>query len=266
MLIEYTAKRSIQTGHNSGEVYTLYTEEQKDQRQSKRIGPPPSISTSGNQVTITHRMDELFDIITDMHAPYDVADVLDWREFLDSVSGGETFSITRNAGENLIGKPTFEDGNLGNWVGGVSVVSANWPQASKVLQGTTSASSYNVHIPVVAGETIYAEAWGEESGISGGSLFFQVDRYDSGFAYIASNTIFEFTGSGLQHGQGSYVVASGTAYIKPKLYFTGTGYMLAAHPKVFRKGTLVNYVLDGGYTETRVGNRYRQYKFRVREL
>lgn len=275
MLFTYTAKRSIQTGHSSGTEYNLFADLQRFDRLSKRVGPAPAISTSGNQVTINHRTDTHYSITTDLRAEYDVTDILDMREFLDSVSGGETFYIDEDGGENLITEPSFENGTESLWQssGSVeSVVSVDWPMANYALRGEFRDTYHSPYFPVTVGELMYGEGWVDATNCNY-IVNIGVTMYDAAYNPIASGAYDGFAniaaGAGLSFIQGSILVPVDSIYTRYRLHIAGTsGYGTAegTHFRMFRKVNPVPVVLDGGYTETREGNRFMRYSFKVRKL
>jgi len=91
--IIYTAKRSVKAGHTSGTDYTLSILFLIDTAGSQRIGPRPAVALSGAQVTTTHRVEKTRSLETDYVSTATTPAVADLVEFLDSVIGGEQFSI-----------------------------------------------------------------------------------------------------------------------------------------------------------------------------
>lgn len=88
--IIYTAKRSVIDSHSELTEYEFEVALNKFERSAKR-DQETSPSLSGLRYTVLHRIDIGFDVST---IPIKDTDLLDqMREFLDSVAGGESFSI-----------------------------------------------------------------------------------------------------------------------------------------------------------------------------
>ena len=94
----YTAKRSVQSGHTAGNSYTLSIDLQQFDRAS-RIQGTQRTALDGTTVTIAHREETDISIATDLVAANGTGtpSYLDMREFLDSVKGGELFTIDDGA-------------------------------------------------------------------------------------------------------------------------------------------------------------------------
>lgn len=90
MLVDYTALRSIKSGHVVDTVYQIDLALSRRDRRYPTVGTR-SVAISGGTVQVVNRRDTIYAlqsiIITDTSTP-DNADLL---EFLDSVSSGETF-------------------------------------------------------------------------------------------------------------------------------------------------------------------------------
>jgi len=90
----YTAKRSVQSGHSAGTSYTITIDLQQFDRASRLQGTQRT-ALDGTTVTIAHREETDINIATDL-VPADgsgAPSYLDMREFLDSVKGGELFTV-----------------------------------------------------------------------------------------------------------------------------------------------------------------------------
>ena len=93
MQVDYTASRSIQSGHTEGTDYTINISLNRYDRSYTRVGPAPLVALSGNTVTVTHNNKEAYNIVTTLHKVGDTVEPEDMREFLDSVVGGEPFYL-----------------------------------------------------------------------------------------------------------------------------------------------------------------------------
>ncbi|MDJ0806452.1 MAG: hypothetical protein QNJ78_06415 [Gammaproteobacteria bacterium] len=275
MLIEYTARESVQSGHVAGTAYNIEVARSNQDRSFGKVGSLPT-ALAGNSVSIVQRMEERYTIVTMLHEKYQVTDILDMREFLDSVSRHESFYIDDIEGEttnNLIAKPTFEDGLFGDWEtsAGQTIVPVTWSQASKAYQLVDNVAGYNgVQIPVVAGETLNFEMWVDASGatnsVRAGVKAFQSDQttvisYPEFFTVLPSE--------GYAFGSGSIEVPALCAYVEPLLILaTPSPYGTAdvSHIRMYRKSNPQLYILEGRYQEQRLDNGFYRFTFTVRKL
>lgn len=90
--IEYTALRSLKSGHTAQTLYIINTELFRRDRTFKTIGDQ-AVSLSGNTVTTVHRREETYNLTTQIVTDLTVPDNADMIEFLDSVASGETFRL-----------------------------------------------------------------------------------------------------------------------------------------------------------------------------
>ena len=82
----YVAKRELITGHTVDTVYDLeygllVLDRSRDTKKSE------SIALDGSQETILHRQKTVFSVMTRC----DATTILQWREFIASIDGGEAF-------------------------------------------------------------------------------------------------------------------------------------------------------------------------------
>ena len=98
MEFEYTAARSIQGSHTIGVSYTVDINLQQLDRVVTRKGPAPLTALDGSQVTVTHRVEASYSIKTDYVDTTTTPAVDDLREMLDSVVGGETWTMDDGSG------------------------------------------------------------------------------------------------------------------------------------------------------------------------
>lgn len=88
--IVYTAKRSVTDSHSIDTEYEFEIALNKFERSAKRE-QETAPSLAGVRFTVLHRIDVFYDVST---IPIKDTDAIDqMREFLDSVAGGEEFSI-----------------------------------------------------------------------------------------------------------------------------------------------------------------------------
>lgn len=89
MYVTYTARRRLISGHSAGIDYSLtFDAQQYDTELVPKVAQ--SIAIDGTTQTDFKRLDEVYDIDTDLFAS---SLVDDWLEFLASVAGGETFTF-----------------------------------------------------------------------------------------------------------------------------------------------------------------------------
>lgn len=89
MVVSYTAKRSIMSGHTAGTVYDLEFAASVINH-ARDTEKKTNIAKSGATVTLLHRIDKLIEVKSAIVAQ---AERPAWEEFIDSVLGGESFSI-----------------------------------------------------------------------------------------------------------------------------------------------------------------------------
>lgn len=88
--ITYTAKRNVDGSRTSGIVYSFDVNLNQYTRQVDRHADT-MVSLSGTRITTFHRIDENYNVST---VPINDSTLLtQMREFLDSVAGGETFTL-----------------------------------------------------------------------------------------------------------------------------------------------------------------------------
>lgn len=92
MQIDYTAIRSIKSGHSADTDYQIDIDLLESNRMSNTIGVQNKM-LDGTTITVVHRHQISFDITTSLVDSSTTPDVDDMREFLDSVKGGETFQL-----------------------------------------------------------------------------------------------------------------------------------------------------------------------------
>ena len=92
MQAEYIAKRSIQSGNTSGQLYALTIDLQKLDKQVRAKGRQNQ-SLSGATKTILHHVQTVYNLQTVITQDSDTVNNEDIREFLDSVAGGEIFQL-----------------------------------------------------------------------------------------------------------------------------------------------------------------------------
>lgn len=92
MQIDYTAKRSIKTGHTATTGYTINIDVAVYDRSSSISGNQVK-SLSGNTVTTVNNDLIKLNINTVLVSSTTTPDIDDMREFLDSVKAGETFQL-----------------------------------------------------------------------------------------------------------------------------------------------------------------------------
>ena len=87
--VEYTAARNVSAGHSLGVVYDMDFTASRIQRRHQTVRRVAR-ALDGSQETLRYRGDELFDVTVNevLHA-----DIPLWREFLESVDGGEQFTF-----------------------------------------------------------------------------------------------------------------------------------------------------------------------------
>lgn len=88
-MVEYTAQRDLASGHSQGSTYYIDFGASQLNRQVSRVAITNK-SISGVRETIHQRNEVKWDITATFIA---AADLEDWREFIGSVSHGETFTI-----------------------------------------------------------------------------------------------------------------------------------------------------------------------------
>jgi hypothetical protein len=125
-------------------------------------------------------------------------------------------------GNNLVLKPTFEDGAIGDWDGG-PIVTVTGQAFTKALQ-VSARDSYanNSGFPVNVGETLYAEAWLDASTanytLNFGLYFVKADgTYVTWIAMVARNA-----GSGWAFGAGSCTVPANAVKAYPWVQISGS--------------------------------------------
>lgn len=97
-VISYTARRNLASGHVAGTDYDIEIDLAKRDRSSK-VERTQHRSLSGVGETYLQRIDKIVELLSDWMDEYEVTDEaqptkLDcFREFLDSVAGGEEFYI-----------------------------------------------------------------------------------------------------------------------------------------------------------------------------
>jgi hypothetical protein len=90
MIITYTAKRNLASGHTSGTIYSLtfnvssFVEARKRNRKTND-------TLDGTTYGVTHYVKKKFTFKTQV---FEGTDLNQFREFIDSVDYGETFTIT----------------------------------------------------------------------------------------------------------------------------------------------------------------------------
>lgn len=108
--ISYTAKRNLKSGHSAGTDYTIDISIHQEDGDTPKIIGERIKSLAGNEVTVLHRIERYLDITTDYVRADGTGtpDVADFREFFDSVAGGETFSYDNGEAilSRLVGDPT----------------------------------------------------------------------------------------------------------------------------------------------------------------
>ena len=92
MQIDYTAKRSVQAGHSIDTPYTINIDLYENDRTFKAHGVENK-ALNGNTVAVIHRVEETNNLTTVLVSAATSPTVLDMREFLDSVVGGEVFQL-----------------------------------------------------------------------------------------------------------------------------------------------------------------------------
>ena len=92
MQIDYTAKRSIKTGHTATTSYQINIDVAVYDRSSSIDGSQVK-SLSGNTVTTVNNDLIKLNINTVLVSSTTTPDIDDMREFLDSVKAGETFQL-----------------------------------------------------------------------------------------------------------------------------------------------------------------------------
>jgi len=92
MQIDYTAKRSLKSGHAVDTAYVITVDLSKLSRNYKAIGNQ-AVSLSGNVVSSVHRYEETHDLQTVIVTAVTTPDIDDMIEFLDSVASGEIFEL-----------------------------------------------------------------------------------------------------------------------------------------------------------------------------
>ena len=91
-VIDYTAKRSIKSGHSVDTDYQITVDVVAYNRRVNTQGNQ-SVALSGSTVSVIHRTDYLIEVTTALIDSTTTPDIDDMREFLDSVSNGESFDI-----------------------------------------------------------------------------------------------------------------------------------------------------------------------------
>jgi len=87
--VTYTAKRNISSGHTLSTQYTMdFTMSRADRRHN--VYNRQSESLNGTRETLRYYGSEFYDITVN---EIEHADLPLWREFIESVDGGETFTI-----------------------------------------------------------------------------------------------------------------------------------------------------------------------------
>lgn len=92
MQVDYIARRSIQAGHTVETQYTINFDIFEKTKTSKAEGVQVK-SLSGNTVTVVHRNSETYNLTSVLITASTTTTLLDMREFLDSVTRGETFFL-----------------------------------------------------------------------------------------------------------------------------------------------------------------------------
>lgn len=136
MQIDYTAKRSLKSGHTAETAYTIDVKLTQSDR-SANIAGEQVVSLSGNTVTTVHRYRELYQLTTNLISETTTPDVSDMREFLDSVRGGETFQLDlEEFRHNMLFQS--EDFSTSWSSGGTPVITAN---STAAPDGSTTADT-----------------------------------------------------------------------------------------------------------------------------
>ena len=92
MQIDYTALRSIKSGHSASTAYTINVDLKSADRIPESSGSQ-LMSLSGNAVTTIHNLTVTYAVTTVLLTSSTTPSILDMREFLDSVKAGETFAM-----------------------------------------------------------------------------------------------------------------------------------------------------------------------------
>lgn len=92
MQIDYTAKRTLKSGHSADSDYQINVDLRASDRLSSTIGDQ-SIALDGTTVTVVHRSEIIYSLTTTIITANTTPDIDDMREFLDSVKFGESFDL-----------------------------------------------------------------------------------------------------------------------------------------------------------------------------
>ena len=92
MQIDYTALRSVQGGHSATTAYAINVDLSQSDKQIKNTGVQ-TMALDGSTVTTIHRSETIYSITTELCSTSTTPSLDDMREFLDSVSRGETFQM-----------------------------------------------------------------------------------------------------------------------------------------------------------------------------
>ena len=92
MQIDYTALRSIKSGHSASTAYTINVDLKSADRIPESSGSQ-LMSLSGNAVSTVHNLTVTYAVTTVLLTSSTTPSILDMREFLDSVKAGETFTM-----------------------------------------------------------------------------------------------------------------------------------------------------------------------------
>ena len=92
MQIDYTALRSLKSGHTAGTDYTINIGVTVSDRMSPIVGKR-HIARAGDGSTVIHREDKKYSVTTQLVNASSTPDLDDLREFVDSVKAGEEFQL-----------------------------------------------------------------------------------------------------------------------------------------------------------------------------
>lgn len=136
---------------------------------------------------------------------------------------------------NLVNKAIFEDGSVGPWNGNASVASVSGQTFSKAIQwGQRDNNDYTNGFPVVAGETLYVEAWLDGSSATSTVNFgAQFNKADGSVAnWIGPATI--SGGTGWTFAKGQITVPAGAVMAYPWLQIGATSNFGTARAALLR--------------------------------
>jgi len=91
MQIDYTALRSVKSGHSASTSYTINVDLTQADRSAVSTGAQLA-SLNDNVVTTVHNLGTTYSVSTVLLTSSTTPSILDMREFLDSVKAGETFT------------------------------------------------------------------------------------------------------------------------------------------------------------------------------